>query len=152
MDKSHHKILLGILGERIIAKLLRDNGYTVEESLNIFDPGKDFLVNGKPVEVKTQVPLLFKDAFAVSTNQLVKIRSSHAVYWISVPPKKTHDDCAGYVYQLNPRCNMQFSIWTNRAGRESIIIPRKQPAMKVVHVLTDPDILSHLRQLSTSYL
>jgi hypothetical protein len=152
MDKSHHKILLGLLGERIVAKLLRDAGHTVEESLDLFDTTKDLLVNGKRVEVKTQVPLLFKDAFAVGTNQLAKIRSSHAVYWVSVPPTKTHDDYAGYVYQLNPRGDMQFSFWTNNAGREAVIIPRKQDAMKVVHVISDPVLLSHLKRLSSSYL
>jgi hypothetical protein len=152
MDQSHRKILLGLLGEKIVAKLLRDQGHTVEESLNVFDSAKDLLVNGKHVEVKTQVPLLFKDAFTVGTNQLSKIRSSYVVYWVSVPPTKTRDDCAGYVYQLNPRANMQFSLWTNREGRESVIIPRKQAAMKVVHVIEDPTLLAHLKELSSSYL
>jgi len=152
MDQSHRKILLGLLGEKIVAKLLRDRGHIVEESLNVFDGAKDLLVNGKHVEVKTQVPLLFKDAFAVSTNQLSKIRSSYVVYWVSVPPTKTNDDYAGYVYQLNPRADMQFSFWTNREGRESVIIPRKQAAMKVVHVINDPTLLAHLKELSTSYL
>jgi hypothetical protein len=74
------------------------------------------------------------------------------VYWVSVPPTKTNDDYAGYVYQLNPRADMQFSFWTNREGRESVIIPRKQAAMKVVHVINDPTLLAHLKELSTSYL
>jgi hypothetical protein len=152
MNQDHRKILLGILGERIVAKLLRDNGHTVEESLDIFDPVKDLLVNGRPVEVKTQVPLLFKDAFTIIPNQLTKIRSAHAVYWVSVPPTKTYDNCAGYVYQLNPRADMQFSMWASSSGKDAVIIPRKQPAMKVVHVIKDEAILKQLKQLSSSYL
>ena len=59
------KILLGMIGERIVASILRGNGHLVEESLNVFDTEKDMLVDGNPVEVKTQVPYVIEDSFAV---------------------------------------------------------------------------------------
>lgn len=46
------KTLLGILGEKIVAKYLRDKGHEVNESLYMFDSSKDMLVDGNCVEVK----------------------------------------------------------------------------------------------------
>ena len=151
MDSESKKILLGLLGERIVAKLLRDAGHTVEESLDIFDSEKDLLVNNKNVEVKSQVPLLIKDSFTVGLNQMTKIKESHAVYWISIPPKVALDDLSGCVFQMNPR-KCKHRIWSTNSGKEMMLFPRRQEAMKIVHRIKDQKILQQLRQLSTSYL
>jgi hypothetical protein len=44
MSVDYKKVLLGMLGEKIVAKHFRDNGHHVEESLNVFDSDKDIFV------------------------------------------------------------------------------------------------------------
>ena len=149
---SDKKVLLGLLGERIVAKVLRDSGYSVEESLNVFDTTKDMLVNGKKVEVKCQVPYLIHDAFAVSPNQLKKLLSCRYVFWVSVPPKKINDPNSGWVYAMDTAVNVKYQTARNRNGREVVYFPRTQEAMKVIYKIKDTSLLNHLTELSSSYL
>lgn len=140
-----------MLGERIVAKVLRDAGHAVEESLDIFDSEKDLTVNGHLVEVKSQVPLLFKDSFSVPLNQMKKLKESQAVYWVSIPPKVANDKYSGCVFQMNPR-KCTHEIWTMKSGAQMMLFPRQQEAMKIVYKVEDAKILNQMKQLSCSYL
>lgn len=150
-EKELKNIMLGILGEKIVAKLLRDQGHTVNESLYMFDSIKDLDVNGEPVEVKTQVPLLIHDSFAVSLNQMNKIQKSNKVYWVSVPPTKINDVYSGFVFEMDPNIASSF-LFKLKNGREIMCFKRNQPGMKIVHQIKDKKLLNHLQELSTSYL
>jgi hypothetical protein len=146
------KILLGIMGERIVAQHLRKLGHDVEESLNVFDSEKDMLVDGLPVEVKTQVPIMVEDSFGIAPSQKAKIYTCHRVYFISVP-LKGHDELAGCVYEMDPRDeSLKAHRWSTHAGREMIFFTRRQKAMKHIFTIDNEDILEQLRKLSTSYL
>jgi meiotically up-regulated gene 157 (Mug157) protein len=145
------KTLLGILGEKIVAKYLRDCGHQVNESLYMFDSSKDMEVDGLHVEVKTQTPFLIHDAFAVSINQMNKIQNSHRVYWVSVPPSKVNDVLAGYVFEMDPKIASSF-LYRLKTGREVMCFKRNQEGMKIVHQIKDQKLLSHLQELSTSYM
>jgi hypothetical protein len=145
------KTLLGMLGEKIVAKYLRDKGHTVNESLHMFDSLKDMDVDGNQVEVKTQVPFLIYDSFAVSTNQMNKIKNSHKVYWVSVPPSKVKDNLAGYVFEMDPSVAVG-DLYKLKTGREIICFKRNQEGMKIVYQIKDQKLLNHLQELSTSYL
>jgi hypothetical protein len=149
---SDKKVLLGLLGERIVAKVLRDSGYSVEESLNVFDPNKDMLVNGKKVEVKCQVPYLIQDAFGVSPSQLRKLLSCRYVFWVSVPPKTIDDSKSGWVYAMDTSIDVKYHYANTKSGRELVYFPRTQPAMKVIYKIDDMNLLNHLKELSSSYL
>jgi hypothetical protein len=145
------KTLLGILGEKIVAKYLRDKGHEVNESLYMFDSSKDMIVDGNYVEVKTQVPFLIHDAFGISINQMNKIQNSHKVYWVSVPPSKIHDNLSGYVFEMDPKVAKSF-LYRLKTGREVMCFKRNQEGMKVVYQVKDQRLLQHLQELSTSYL
>jgi hypothetical protein len=145
------KTLLGILGEKIVAKYLRDRGHVVNESLYMFDSSKDMEVDGHHIEVKTQTPFLIHDAFAVSVNQINKIRNSHRVYWVSVPPTKVSDILAGYVFEMDPN-NVKSFLYKLKSGREIICFRRNQEGMKIVYQIKDQKLLNHLQELSTSYM
>lgn len=146
------KILLGMIGERIVAHQLRKSGHEVEESLNVYDSEKDMLVDGLPCEVKTQVPIMIEDSFGISPKQKAKIFSCHRVYFISVP-LKAGDDLAGCVFEMDPRDpNLKAHRWSANDGREMICFPRRQTALKMICQIEDQDILEQLRKLSTSYL
>jgi hypothetical protein len=145
------KTLLGVLGERIVAKYLRDCGRLVNESLYMFDSSKDMEVDGHCVEVKTQTPLLIHDAFTVGINQMNKIQNSHKVYWVSVPPAKITDPLGGGVFEMDPKVASSFS-YRLRTGREVICFKRNQDGMKIIYQIKDKKLLNHLQELSTSYL
>lgn len=151
MKTDLKKVLLGILGEKIVAKYLRDCGNLVNESLNIFDSEKDMDVNGERVEVKTQVPLLYMDAFTISYNQLNKIKGAHRVYWVSVPPTKYDDVLGGCVFEMDPLIAESFMV-KMRDGREMIGFKRNQKGMKMVYQIKDQKLLSHLKELNSSYM
>lgn len=143
--------LLGMLGEKIVAKHLRDCGHSVNESLYMFDSDMDMTVDGKPIEVKTQVPLLMYDSFTVNTNQINKIQNSHRVYWVSVPPTKASDILSGTVFEMDPKIATSFLHKLNN-GREIICFRRNQEGMKIVYQIKDEKLINHLKELSTSYL
>lgn len=152
VDPGHLKILLGLMGERIVASHLRNLGHRVDESLNPFDSEKDMLVDGLPVEVKTQVPVIVEDSFGVSPKQRNKILSCHRVYWLSVP-FRANDELAGWVFEMNPAdANLKAHRWYTNNGREMLLFPRRQTAMLPLFQITDTVILGQLRKLSTSYL
>lgn len=147
------KILLGMIGERIVAAYLRSQGYCVEESLDVFDSEKDLLVDGKKVEVKTQAPIMVEDSFGISPRQKDKVMSSHKVYFVSVPLQRVADPLAGVIFEMDPQDpSLKIHKWHTIKGREVLCFPRRQAAMKQVHRITDEKILKQLTQLSTSYL
>jgi hypothetical protein len=145
------KLLLGALGERIVAKYLRDKGHNVNESLYMFDSDKDLEVDGEHVEIKTQVPFLVYDSFAVSLNQMNKIQKSSKVYWVSLPPTKVNDILAGFIFEMDPKIATSF-LHRLKNGREIMCFKRNQDGMKVVYQIKDKKLLNHLQELSTSYL
>lgn len=149
--KNLKHTLLGILGERIIAKLLRHHGHAVDESLDMFDSIMDMQVDGKPVEVKTLVPLLIHNSFAVNINQYEKIKNADKVYWISVPPSKITDELSGCIFEMDPKIAKHFT-YKLKNGRELMCFKRKQDGMKIIKRLRNKKLLNHLQKLSTSYL
>lgn len=149
---AERKLLLGMIGERIVAHYLRKGGHEVEESLNVYDSEKDMLVNGLPCEVKTQVPIMIEDSFAVGIRQKAKIYSCHRIYFISVP-HRADDELAGCIFEMDPRApNLKAHRWSTNSGREMICFPRRQSALKLIYQIEDQGILEQLRTLSTSYL
>ena len=151
MEIDYKKVLLGMLGEKIVAKYFRDNGSMVEESLNIFDSEKDMVIDGRNIEVKTNAPLIYYDSFSFPKSQYNKIINCHRVYWVSVPLQKQEDEFAGCVFEMDPKV-AKLHIITFRSGKKTIGLKRQQEGMKIIHRIEDPSLLKHLRNLSTSYL
>jgi len=151
MEINYKKVLLGILGEKIIAKYFRDAGCIVEESLNVFDSEKDMIINGKNVEVKTNTPLFYYDSFTIPQNQYNKIMNSYRVYWISVPLQTQEDPFAGCVFEMDPKVVKTHNIKLKN-GINKIGIKRQQQGMRVIYKIEDTKLLKHLKELSSSYL
>jgi len=147
------KVMLGMVGERIVAHLLRKQGHMVEESLDPFDMQKDMLLDGNQIEVKTQVPFMMEDSFGVHPSQLKKMVSSHRVYFVSVPTSgKNVDPNAGSIYELDSTTEFKCHRRVVSGNREVICIPRVQSAMKIIGRVEDPKLLQTLKDLSTSYM
>jgi hypothetical protein len=151
MDVNYKKILLGMLGEKIIAKHLRDIGCVVDESLDVFDSTKDMVVDGMCVEVKTNAPLFYYDSFSIPQNQYNKIIKSHRVYWLSVPLQTKEDQFSGCIFEMDPNIAKVHQIKFGD-GRSVIGVKRQQEGMKIIYKITDIKLLNHLRELSSSYI
>ena len=151
MTVDYKKVLLGMLGEKIVAKHFRNNGHIVEESLDVFDSSKDMIVDGNSVEVKTNAPLIYYDSFSFPKSQYDKITNSHRVYWVSVPLQTKEDKFAGCIFEMDPKIAKLHKITFN-SGQTIIGIKRQQEGMKVIHRIEDPILLNHLKELSSSYL
>jgi hypothetical protein len=146
------KVMLGMVGERIVAYFLRKQGHDIEESLDPFDSEKDMLMDGQRIEVKTQVPFLVEDSFGLHPGQLKKLRGNHRAYFVSVPPSKNVDPNAGCIYELDTTVEFKCHRRVVANGREVLCIPRNQSAMKIIGKIEDESLLDTLVKLSTSYL
>lgn len=151
MSVDYKKVLLGMLGEKIVAKHFRDSGHHVEESLDVFDSTKDMIIDGNNVEVKTNAPLIYYDSFSFPKSQYKKIMNSYRVYWVSVPLQTQEDQFAGCVFEMDPKV-AKLHLISFKSGQKTIGIRRQQEGMKVIYKIEDPQLLNHLKSLSTSYL
>lgn len=122
--------MLGRAGETIILNHFVKKGKNVEVSVNQFDSQKDMLVEGKSIEVKTQVPFITKNSFSFKKNQLKKCVSADEVYFISVPTNKKHFS-EGKVYSIRGS-DIEYKEFKTRDGREMILIPIEQKNMREV--------------------
>jgi hypothetical protein len=64
---------IGRIGENLVRDLLLKNGYkNVTLSDYRFNNKKDMIADGQTVEVKTLVPIFYKNAFCIGSNQIEK--------------------------------------------------------------------------------
>jgi len=133
---------LGLLGEKIIMNYLSAKGYIVHQSIDKYDSEKDILVNGQKVEVKTQVPFIIENSFTILPTQLTKCRNVSFLYFISVPANTMADKWAGWIFEVNPKTFVTKTRKT-KDGRNMILIPRNQEAVKPVEKL-DENTIKHL--------
>jgi hypothetical protein len=143
--------IIGRTGEKIIANLLINLGLNVQESINHFDSEKDFLVDGKTVEVKTEQPYVKKNAFTFRANQLRKCRGVDVLYFVSIPPK--YDPTykwGGWIFRAEPQ-NFKHYSYTTRFGVDMIAIPIDQEAMIPVCKMSDAEIAELCKYSQSSY-
>lgn len=150
MDNNQKIDILGTIGEKIVSNMLNslNLGLNIIHSTDKFDSEKDFLIDGKKVEVKTQAPWLFEDSFSFKPNQLKKCGSVDVLYFVSVPIQGRYDPWEGYIWRADPSKLMTRRRFT-KEGREMVLIPRKQEAMVPVTKMTQEE-LSELKKYTIS--
>jgi len=140
MDKKQLMTEMGLVGEKIISNMLSLQGHKVEISINKFDSDKDLLIDGVyKAEVKTQVPFVMQNAFSIKPNQLRKCRTVDILYFICTPPPKHFDKFAGCIFSAEPM-NFETTTYRTKDGRDMILIPREQSALKIIKKMTDDEI------------
>jgi hypothetical protein len=147
-DKDSDQAKLGRAGETIVMNYFNKKGVIVESSVDQYDSQKDMLVDGKKVEVKTQVPFVSKDSFSFKKNQLKKCRNADMVFFVSVPNEKREHYSAGKVYAIESK-KLQHTEYTTKDGRDMVLIPIKQEGMKEVFSMT-PEECKILQRYSVS--
>jgi hypothetical protein len=151
MDRNQAIDILGRTGEKIIANMLIELGLNVQESIDHFDREKDFLVDGKKVEVKTEQPYVLKNCFSFRENQLRKCRSVDVLYFVSIPPLYQPDyKWGGWIFRAEPQ-NFSFSTYTTKFGTRMVSVPIDQPALIPVKKMREEEIQQLLKYASSAY-
>tara|TARA_X000000368_G_C22461381_1_gene463512 strand:+ start:57 stop:494 length:438 start_codon:yes stop_codon:yes gene_type:complete len=120
------KTLLGNAGEKIVANYLQEKGFKVEHSVDPYDNQKDMKVNGKTLEVKTQVPFVFKNSFTIKDNhQLKKCENADYLIFVQAPCAKL--DESG-IFQVDK--GWTYERYTTKAGVKMIMVSMKQTAVR----------------------
>lgn len=153
MSKLEKKTELGIIGEKIVRNFMTSTGFTITDSIDVYDSDKDFeAVKGDKkytVEVKTQVPFVTKEAFTIKENQYRKCFSVDLLIFVCVPPNKPFK-YAGQIFAMNPK-KAKTEKYTTKDGRDMILIPIGQPAFKLIKKLEENEISLLLKSKSTNY-
>lgn len=127
---------MGRAGETIVTNYFNRLGVMVEASVDQYDSEKDMLIDGKRVEVKTQVPFIKKNAFTIKENQLRKCLNADMVYFISVPNATYRHFSDGKVYCIESD-KLQYTRYATKDGRNMVLIPIAQ--MEEVFELSDKE-------------
>ena len=141
---------LGLAGEKIIINMLSSLGCKIESSVDKYDSEKDLLVDGKKVEVKTQIPFAKKKSFTFSPWQLKKCKSVDVLYFIAIPNENEKYNLPenGWIYRVVPS-EFQYEEWKDRWGKPRILVPINQDCIFPVQKLTEEQI-KYLQSYTTS--
>jgi hypothetical protein len=151
MNRNQAIDILGRTGEKIIANMLIELGLNVQESIDHFDSEKDFLVDGKKVEVKTEQPYVRENSFSFRENQLRKCRNVDVLYFVSIPPLYRPDyKWGGWIFRAEPQ-NFRHFNFTTKFGTKMIGVPIEQDALIPVKKMTDEEINELLKYAESAY-
>ena len=146
MTESERKIQLGLAGEKIVTNFFSKKGFNVEISIDPYDNQKDMKVNDKTVEVKTQVPFIFKNAFTIKDNhQLKKCKNADALVFVQAPCSKS--DKAG-IFQIDK--GFEYSKYKNKKKNKMILVPMNQLAVRQLASI-DGENKQILRKYATDF-
>tara|TARA_Y100001956_G_scaffold75372_1_gene83282 strand:- start:952 stop:1386 length:435 start_codon:yes stop_codon:yes gene_type:complete len=129
------RLLLGNAGEKIVANYLNKQKIFVEHSVDPYDNQKDLKINGKHLEVKTQVPFITKRCFTIKDNHQLK-KCQNADYFVFVQAPCSKLDEAG-IYQVDK--GFEFYRYTTKKGLKMILIPMEQPAIEKMFTIEGED-------------
>lgn len=151
MNHNQRIDILGRIGEKIVANMLTNLGLNVQESIDHFDSKKDFLVDGKTVEVKTEQPYVLKNAFSFRESQMRKCRNVDVLYFVSIPPLMKLDyKWAGWIFRAEPE-NFRSYSYTTKSGTRMIAVPIEQPALHPIGKMQADEILELLKYADSNY-
>jgi len=140
-----NKQILGTIGEKIVANYMSRIGRIVEVATDPFDSTKDMKVNGKSLEVKTQVPFCTKKGFSIKPNQLPKCLN--ADYFVIVQAPCDYLDKAA-MWKIKK--GFKYELTKMKNGDERYLIPWDQEAVvKKMDIVGEEKEL--LRKYSTNY-
>lgn len=151
MNRDQAIDILGRTGEKIIANMLINLGLNVQESINHFDSDKDFLVDGKKVEVKTEQPYVLKNAFSFRENQLHKCRNVDVLYFVSIPPlMNLKYKWGGWIFRAEPQ-NFKHYAYTTKFGTRMVAVPIEQDALISIKKMENNEITELLKYATSAY-
>ena len=138
---------LGELGEWVAYKVLTENyNADVKMSDSQWDSEKDMTINGAKCEVKTQIPFITENSFAVKQSQWKKCAEAEVLIFVEVPYRNR--------YGVNESINVWLSKRDERKGkrrrtkddRDMIMYSKEQ--MTKIATVDDTKLCRHMEVLS----
>ncbi len=140
-ETDYQRKVLGDIGEKIVGNYMSRIGRTVEMSTDPFDSEKDMIVNGKPLEVKTQVPYCLEKSFTIRKNQLNKCLSADHFVIVQAPCKYLNEAALWSI-----RKGFEYGTVRLKNGDERYSIPMYQ-----TNVIKKMDIVGEDKDLLRKY-
>jgi len=98
MTEEERILEIGKIGENLVRDLLLKNGYkNVTLSKDRYDPEKDMIADGQTVEVKTLVPIFYKNAFCIGSKQIEKCLNAN--HFMCVEITRSGNDITIYEFE-----------------------------------------------------
>jgi hypothetical protein len=148
ITQKERMTILGAIGEKIFCNFANEQGYKVEQSINPFDKTKDLKINGKSVEIKTQVPFITKNSLTLKSNQLKKARKVDKLIFITCPCKSSPDE--GYIYEVDPKAFIIEEYLTKKDNKLMYLISRTQKAVRKI-AKCKPEEIAELNKYRTDF-
>lgn len=151
MNKQQRIDIIGRIGEKIVINHLSKNGCVVEESIDPYDSEKDFIVDGKTAEVKTEQPFVMQNAFSFRSNQIRKCKSVDVLYFVSIPPlMKLSYKWGGWLFKADPKA-MKTRTYETKKGINMILVDIEQSAITPIEKLAESEIEQLLKYAASDY-
>lgn len=151
MNRQQAIEFLGKTGEKIIANMLNAEGLRVEYALNNYDREKDFIVDGKKVEVKTEQPYVKKNAISIRDTQVRKCRGVDVLYFVTVPPLfDRRYKWGGWIFRVDPQ-TFKYDPYVTSFGVSMVAIPIEQEAVIPIRELNKEEIDELMRYAQSAY-
>lgn len=135
-DRDTKISAVGKSGETIIANWFTMQGSSVVLSEDSFDHHKDMVIDGKTVEIKTQVPFVKERAFSFRENQLRKCSKVELVIFVAIPNTQFPSRYDGKVYMIEgPK--MKTRKYVTRDNRNMVLVDIEQPDMQYLFTMNN---------------
>lgn len=144
-NKTDDRHITGALGESLVVEHFKSLGCEVILSDDSFDDVKDMTIDGKTFEVKTQVPLIIRNAFTIRPSQKDKCMNAEGLVFVATPHKQNHNTVQIYYY---PPENRKPFIFKMRNGETRLCFDISEGIL--LKTITDPVIVAQLKNSSSS--
>lgn len=145
-DEKH--VNLGQVGEKLVRNYLASQGAMIIDSVNPYDREKDFIADGKRIEIKTQIPFVTQNAITFVPKQAKKLLNADRVFFVVVPSDQ-HHEYNGTILEIDMK-KANIIDRQLRNGDLKHMIKLDDPAVTMVHRITDQKELNLLTGYSTS--
>ena len=147
LSDDKQKTELGGDGEQLVKSVHESKGHTVVLSEDKFDSVKDMTIDGKTCEVKTQIPVITQNCFAVEDGrQYNKVNNADIAIFVEIPYNNKYGvNKTVNIYRLNERKGRKFRT---ADGRDMRLYPISK--MTLIEKIDDEDICEHFANLSNS--
>ena len=140
---------LGYLGEQVTFKVLKEKfGSDVKFSESAWDSEKDMTINGVKCEVKTQVPFLTQNSFAIKESQHQKCAEAEVLIFVEIPYNNRYGKNDAIKVWLSNQADRHGRKIHTKHGRDMILYHRNQ--LKKMATIRDPELCAKMERLTQS--
>jgi hypothetical protein len=141
---------LGDIGEWLVEQYHFDNDMTYKKSDNPWDSEKDGINDNGKVEIKTQVPFIFRDSFTIRPNQLEKVTNADTVYFVTAPTDRPYrNECC--IYECKNPKDLIWNEYTTKDRRTMLLARRGQECLNIVQRFDNmKDVVDKMKEVSSS--